>query len=289
MPENLLEFYKARHQNIVSSEKAKPVRLVLRVAQRLEPNRIEGAASIYAYNRILDDVVDETPHIVPVKGLLKEEREALLGMHQPTALQNEYITKPLSDLFGDRAALVKHHLSRIIAGLEMDANVRHQQTPLTEACLRRRAFLVNYAPLAIFSIGKFGIDPIPSRKITNTMHDFGAYDNVSDIFEDLPRGLVLISQEDLKRFDLCFEDGQPLPVDKLMIYNETKRKEIQERLLHSSSAVFHLGIPLWFSTLLYCYYYSRALKLSHPLPEKHGLVYKSPLDSVHRISTSETS
>lgn len=280
MNEQLLEPYQIRHKDILKSEKAGPVRSVIRIFQRLEPSRIEPSLSIYRYMRILDSAVEEEPYTRPVRELLAEEQKALLGLRKPTIFQNEYITKPLSELFGERTPVVRYHLNQIIDGMIIDLNIRHTQKPLTEDQLKKRNFLVTYPSIAIFSFGKFGINPTPTSAVRDTIHDLATYDNTSDIFEDLPTGLILLSQEDLLKHGLAFRNGEPLPVDKLMDYNRDKRKEVRIRLRYSSATVFHLGLPVWFSILLYTYLYTRSLKLFIPLPKRHGLVYRTPLDAI---------
>lgn len=279
MNEGILDSLRVRHCDISRSEKSYPARRLMRVARFLEPNRIGPAESILTYVRILDDAVDESPYVVPVKEILEEEQAALLGKSKPTLLQEEYYRDPVNFLFGERAQLVNNQVGSIINGLKMDLNMRYTQQPMTDRELRFRNMSAIYNPLAVFCIGKFGIDPVPNSTMENLMHDYGTYDNISDIFEDLPHGLVVLSREDLHRHKLHFEDGQPLPMEQLMEYNRIKRDEMRGRLRTSSSAVFELGLPVWFSVLLYTYFYTRTFKLMFPPKQTQGLIYRVPLDA----------
>lgn len=277
---SVLEPYVERYGVVSRGEKIASVKRLIRVGQVFDPDRIKDDQLVYAYVRILDDLVDEYPEVLPVKHILSAEQRGLQGLDRPTRFQDEFLRGPVNRLFGKNAGVVNAYLSKTIDGMKMDLYTRYTQQPMTDIQLRDRNFAPVFYPLAIFSLAKFKTDPTPTVNVRQLLHDYGTYDNISDIFEDLPNGLQLISAEDQVQHNLSFTDRQPLPTEDLMRYNSIKRREVRGRLRSSSSAVFGLGLPRWFAALLYTYFYTRTFKLMVPLKEKPGLIYNAPVDAL---------
>jgi hypothetical protein len=285
--ERALDQFKERHRFLVRSEKVGPVRQLLRVGYAVNPKRTADVESLFAYMRIIDDFVDETPYIQEAAELLSQERRGLQKSDMPTPLQREYVSEPIARIYGSRSMQARRYLDVIFSGLQMDVNIRDTQQPLGEMRLKVRNFRVTYPPFALFFMG-LNNTPRPNAETVTLFDDLATYDNVSDIFEDLPHGLILLSQEDIDRFGLTFPGNQELSTKALLAYNDKKRAELRSRLRRSSSYFLTLGLQPWLGVVFYMYAYTRTLKLLKGLSEQQGLKFSLPLDgsSNHKKPTA---
>src|SRR3989344_923153 len=271
--EAVTEQYRARYKSFLESEKVGSLRTIFSIADKIIPAWSQATKSVFAYMRILDDIADESPYALVAQEVISRERRGILGFDKPTPLQEELLEKPFSDLFGGDDQKPRIYLDKILSGVMTDLNIRFTQQPLTESQLKARNFRVTYHVFAVLFMGAASKDPKPTPATVEAFNDLATYDNISDIFEDLPNGLVLLSKEDLEKHNLHFNDGGPLETERLLAFNVIKRKEVRGRLRHSSAELFRLGLPPWLSTLLYAYFYTRSLKLLIPLEKKQDLIY----------------
>ncbi len=279
LQETNIELYRARHQNISQSEKVYTVRRLFKMGEKVNPLWARAAKSSYGYMRVLDDMVDESTEVLPVREFIKNEKRTI-STGKSTDLQEEYLGDSFSELLGNNENRAREYMGKIMSGMLMDLNVRYTQKPLTESQLKARNFRVTYYPFAVLFLGTIGVDAKPTTGTLNLFNTFATYDNVGDIVEDLPKGLTLISKEDLAEYGLNFQNGLPLPKDALKSFYQKKGAQVRKDLVKASSEIFHLGLPLWFSTILYVYFCSRSAKLLLPIRDFTSPIYQAPRDSL---------
>jgi hypothetical protein len=276
---SFLEIYEQQYLEMPKMEQVGDTRSMFKVTRQLAPRWTEAAETTYRYVRFLDDLVDESPYISPVKELLAKEKQGLQDPADFTELQQRCLSGVMKNYFKDNGKAVRQNLYRVLQGLSLDLQLRDTQRPFTTRQLIPRNFLDLWPNFAIFSIGTIGVEPKPTVNTVNLMDAFATYDNIRDIQEDLSHGLNLIPKEDSDKYNLQFIPEQPLPIDQLVRYYRQKGKLVSPLLKKYASAFFETGMPCWLAALSYCYFYSKSLKLLKPLQVHPGLTYQIPKDA----------
>lgn len=224
--ESLLTEYQLRYSKPLSkTEKVATSRRLLTLSNRLSPRVFDLASNTYTYVRILDDAVDESPVVIPLKTQLKYERDALLGKCDPTELQQYYLERVLAECGDKKGIRIRSCLAQIISGLMIDLNIRYTQNPRNNQQLKTRNYLDLWPEIVALSVGAFGKDLTSTPKVRDLMHAWGSYDNLSDMTEDLKCGLVLINREDLEKTNYHSNQMKHYPITiyvAITIKNEDK-------------------------------------------------------------------
>lgn len=276
-----LDLYQNRYQGelqLVAKEQS--VRQTMTLVHRIAPQITKAIEPYYRYMRILDDLVDESPWVVPVKETILGERRGLLDGYPPTCLQQQFLGETLSLISPHIQEKIRRHLYGIMSGLLIDLHVRYTQKPLNDRQLKTRNCLDLWPVLAVFTSHLTGKDPRLTPRMIRLMDAWGTYDNISDLVEDLQHGLVLISTEDLRSRNLQFAMGEKLPIPELEQYYKTKRWKVMKELRSSSSAVFSLGLPPLLTLGFFLYFQTRAAKLTFPFMKNDDAKYQPPKDSL---------
>lgn len=286
MSMEIVQHLQERHIDLAQSEKVGNARVMFRFARKVAPRWSETAESIYRYVRILDDAVDESPEILPIKDLLTREEAALRKDRQPTLLQKNYLLGPLAGMLGPQEDYVRNQLLVLLSGLSLDLNLRYSQQPLTKSMLRTRNFHCLWPTLTIFVAGSTGNTPKLGSTTIDLMDTWGSYDNLTDMHEDLPVGLNLISQEDMQANRFIFSNNQPLPTNELNQFSRKRSPELISQFRRNASEILKIGLPGWLGAIAYVYFYSRQYKLLHFTPIQEGATYKVPIDAEFSVQRS---
>jgi len=274
-----LEQIQARYQEPSGqTDKVAAARYLLKFAGPLFPVRTRVFEAVNRYCRILDDLVDESPSVAPVREVILTERKGLLSDRPHTELQKQYLDPVLTALGEDQGKALNRHMFRLFGGFLVDLDVKKEQRPLSAAQLKTRNFLHCWSAVAAFSLIWSGIQPIPVRDSVSLMNAWGSYDNLADLQEDLTHGLILVSREEVDNFNLQFKDGENLPADQLRGYYQRKRRIISVELNRCSGSVFKVGLPAWLAFCYFAYFQTRRLKLLGPLVMDDGAKFPASRD-----------
>ncbi len=280
--ESLLTEYQLRYSTkpLSKTEKVATSRRLIALSNRLSPKIADLASNTYTYIRILDDAVDESPIVFPLKTQLKNEKDALLGRCDPTELQQYYLERVLAECGDKKGIRIRSCLAQIISGLMIDLNIRYTQSPRNNQQLKTRNYLDLWPVIVALSVGAFGKDLTSTPKVWDLMHAWGSYDNLSDMTEDLKCGLVLINRNDLAKYNLSFKFNEALPNDDLCRYYNQKRGQIIKSLRQTAPAILGVGLSSVIAGLGYLYFQRVQLKLLNPLRIEENAVYTPPLDAL---------
>ncbi|HKY74156.1 MAG TPA: hypothetical protein VJ246_02480 [Patescibacteria group bacterium] len=272
--EALLRPYQQQYENLVVSEDVLLGRIISRGLKTACPETSKAFDALYKYARILDDATDLDGDLYEVIQILKRERQALYSTGD-TALYRTYVEPSLHVFNTKQQRLIKKHLARIVTGLMLDAGIRATGEPLSERMLIVRNFLDLWPEIAVACMLVTGKDPTPTKNTVGLMNAWGNYDNLRDLPEDLPHGLVLISKEDLAADDIQFQSGQQIPVHALQQHYLKKRKVVSKNLVKYAKDLFRWNVPYWVSVPGYIYFTSRIIKLI-PKLDIEPFVYQPP-------------
>lgn len=278
----ILQPYQERYKRGLRAEdRVAPLRRLFTVGHKIAPPEIQhkmaAAESVYFYVRLLDDLVDEHPYIGPVRQILFQEQKALCE-DAPTQLQEEYLVESLSTYPTPMQAVIKRQLRTVITGLAIDLRIRETQIPLSTDQLKRRNILCLWPCIVATTAGWLSLKPILTQRMARLMNVWAEYDNIEDLTPDLQHGLILVSHEDLKKYNLKFENNQKLPYDRLENYYNRRRWGIIKELTANSGAIFEIGLPIWMAFIAYLYFQTRWVNLVKPLYKEDGARFETPKD-----------
>lgn len=273
-----IEQYQAHYADFAKTEKVGVARLLLSILHKVTPDKAEEIESYYKYVRILDDITDQSPTIKPTLALLEQEQRAVRDQSD-TYLTAEYLTPYLSLRSKPSQHRLRKQIYQMLTSLEHDAKVRDTQQYPTKSDLKRRNFLALWPELAVITFLISGVDPKPTQDTVGLIDTWGHYDNLSDLGEDLPNGLVLVDHEELVINQIQLIPGEILPAESLKRYYHHKRKIIMSQLRQRSKTAFNSGLPFPLAVLSYLYFQSRQIKLLRDLQIDDSAIFRIPSDS----------
>jgi len=281
MQEALLAYHNRYSASLDRSEKEGTGRIFFKLANTFAPKKTANLHSLYHYFRVLDDAVDEADTVLPVKKIILSEKSGL-DRGEFTTLQEEYLRGAFLEHPQAKRSILTQHLSAIMDIFITDLNIRYYQEPLNTSQLRFRNIRSLWPLVATFSLGWGNRNPRLTPNFSKLLSAWGTYDNIRDLEEDLNYGLILISQEDIKKFELKFTDRQQLPIDQLQHYYDSQRIYTSMDLMKNASAIFNIGLPFWMAAVGYMYFQTRPLKLSKPLMIRDTTTFQVPLDAINQ-------
>lgn len=166
----------------------------------LPPEKREAIRRVYAFFRVVDDVVDEECDPNRQKTLLELWKQELTRTYQGVTLVP--LMKELRQSI-DRFRIPQEYFLKLIEGCEMDIVKKRYETfaELTEYCTLV-ASMVGLVCMKIFEFEsptseKKAIDLGIALQLTNIIRDVGI---------DLKKGRIYLPQEELRRFNVTAND-----------------------------------------------------------------------------------
>ncbi len=160
----------------------------------LSPEKREAIRRVYAFFRVIDDVVDEEPNIDRQKELLSAWRGELIRMYEGLTIVP--LLKELNESVV-RFKIPQEYFLKLIEGCEMDLFKKRYETfdELYQYCYRV-ASMVGLVCMKIFEYNEPDADIVAidlglALQLTNIIRDVGC---------DLDKGRIYLPQEDLKKF-----------------------------------------------------------------------------------------
>jgi len=160
----------------------------------LPKNKRNAIKDVYAFFRLLDDIVDEDPAGRDPYGELQYWRDEVEAIYQgnPTSDTGERLLDAIEEF-----DLPKHPFLDLIDGMEMDLKWHSYQTfaDLREYCYRAAS------TVGLICIEIFGYESLRTREYAVNLGLALQLTNIlRDLKEDLARGRIYIPLEDLERF-----------------------------------------------------------------------------------------
>ncbi len=280
--------YIAKHIDFPSSEKSGGAQRYLTLAKRISTPKGTATELVFHYTRILDDAVDESSEVLPIKKALKEERDGLKA-GPFTVLQQELLAPGIEIYPWYIQDQIRLEMRKVITGLLMDLELRYVSTAPEESDLKYRNLMDFWAAFNILNLGWSGKKLTAKRKAVELVNAWATHDNTLDLAEDLNGGLILVNKGNCERFGLEFMDGELVNPQGLRMYSQYQKTKLATVFRENRSAVFGIGLPVWSAALMFLYFGRRPKVKAIDSFTGEGIVFRAPLDSIHRITDKHKS
>lgn len=252
---------------LAESEKSESTRMLLRASQIISESHTRLLIAVYGYMRSLDQIVDEGTDLRVSRGMLEGER-SLLYSGRMSDRQVAFMGRELSELSDWKRSIIRRDLVVIMNGMEMDLRIRETGRPLDPDRLGLRHLLNLWPVFNSFSVGWYNREIKSTEQGLALIRNYGEYDALCDLEEDLTQGLVLISDKNVAKYGIELDKGATLPWDKVEEYYLSERELVKGDLKKNAKSAFQMGLPTWMAAVMYVYMYKRSMRLDRPFELK---------------------
>ena len=248
---------------LMDSEKCGSAVMLLRASQIVSESHTRLLVAVYGYMRSLDQIVDEGADLRASRAILEGERSFLYSGRMSDR-QVAFMGRELSELSDWKRSIICRDLVVIMNGMEMDLRIRETGQPMDADRLGLRHLLNLWPVFNSFSVDWYGREIKQTEGGLALIRNYGEYDALCDLEEDLTQGLVLISDEKVASHNIELQKGGLLAWDKVEEYYLSEREHVQSDLKKNAKSAFHMGLPTWAAAIMYVYMYKRSMRLNRP-------------------------
>lgn len=229
----------------------------------------ERGVSLYAYIRWIEDLVDNGRNPKLTEPMLNEEqlvvRSLLKGDQVETGSEHAHRELLLTGVNGLPPKVRNELLSsiyEIITGIRWDNKAIRTGLPIFPINWRNRCLYESMSGFQILSSLLFErkLGGRGNPKVEELFITWILYDALRDLEEDLSAGLILFKESDLDGFHIQLRKGEKVPPSMKSLFDFYK-PQIMKSLVNNAHHIYETTLPQPYSTLLWGYFLSRALKL----------------------------